>query len=322
MKKLLHGSMFSGIGGFDLGAEAAGLKNVWQVEIDERSRSILKKHWVDATRYCDISDVNGAMLEFVDVISFGSPCQDLSKAGKGKGLEGSRSILFFEGCRVIEEMLIASKGKYPRFVVWENVRGSLTSNKGDDYAKVLEEMERIGAKEIGWRVLDACDFGLPQRRERIFLVADFAGRCAGKILHRRIGEKRNYNKGVKDESSVAKGIRKSFKEGTRVFVKSRRAHSNNDYESWIENKPSPTLNVFDNSSDVYATVLVVDKKGVRRLTPIECERLMGYPDNHTAFDAEGKEITEYLRYRMCGNGVAAPVAKWVFLGVKKYLKNI
>jgi DNA (cytosine-5)-methyltransferase 1 len=312
-----HGSIFSGVGGFDLAADACDIKTVWQCEIDSKNRSVLKKNWSETKRYVDITDVYGSMLEFVDIISFGSPCQDLSVAGKQKGVEASRSGLFFEATRVIEEMLRESKGKYPRFVVWENVKGSLTSNRGDDFEKVLEEMERIGAKDIAWRILDASDFGVPQRRERVFLVADFAGRCAGKILFRKINEGWDIKKGREKKQKVAREFEEGSGEKLKVFVKSRRAHSKEDYETWLENKLCPTLNVFDNANEIYATALVVDKKGVRKLTPIECERLMGYPDNHT--EAEG--VTEYTRYRMCGNGVATPVAKWVFLGVKKYLKK-
>jgi DNA (cytosine-5)-methyltransferase 1 len=313
-----HGSLFSGIGGFDLAADACGIKSVWQCELDAKNRSILKKHWPDARRYVDITDVHGSMLGFVDVISFGSPCQDLSVAGKGKGIEAYRSGLFYQATRVIEEMLEASNGMYPRFAIWENVKGSLTSNGGNDFEKVLQEMERIGAKDIAWRVLNASEFGVPQRRERVFLVADFRGECAGKILFRKIKQRRDINKGTEKKQEVTKELREGTQEKIKVFVKSRRAHSNEDYETWLENKLCPTLNVFDNANEIYATVLIVDEIGVRKLTPLECERLMGYPDNHTL--EEG--VTEYSRYRMCGNGVATPVAKWVLLGVKKYLKNI
>ena len=153
--------------------------------------------------YGDISVLNGAELPPVDIITFGSPCQDMSVAGKRSGLDGSRSSLFFEAIRIIKEMRGATDGKYPRYIVWENVPGAFSSNKGQDFRAVLEEVCKVKDAEVSipfpgkwenagrimgngysvaWRQFDAQFWGVPQRRKRIYLVADFAGGSAGKIL--------------------------------------------------------------------------------------------------------------------------------------------
>ena len=147
--------------------------------------------------------LNGAELPPVDIITFGSPCQDMSIAGKRSGLDGSRSSLFYEATRIVKEMRFKTNGKYPRFIVWENVPGAFSSNKGEDFRCVLEEICKVKDPEfsvpasdkwanageivgegfsVAWRLFDAQFWGVPQRRKRIYLVADFADGCAGKIL--------------------------------------------------------------------------------------------------------------------------------------------
>lgn len=174
-------SLFSGVGGFDLGLEAAGWRCVAQVEWDTQCQAVLARHWPDVQRWGDVSTVSGADLPAADVIAFGSPCQDLSVAGKRAGLEGNRSGLFFEAIRIIREMRDATAGTQPRFVIWENVAGALNSSGGWDFAAVIDSLAELGALDIAWRILDARWFGVPQRRRRVFVVADFAGECAGAI---------------------------------------------------------------------------------------------------------------------------------------------
>ena len=165
------GSLFAGVGGFDLGLEAAGWECAFQVEWDANCQQTLAHHWPDVPRWGDVSHVNGADLPPVDVITFGSPCQDLSVAGKRAGLEGSRSGLFFEATRIIKEMQHATGGAFPRYAIWENVVGALNSRNGDDFEAVLTEMANLGAGHLEWSVLDAQFFGVPQRRRRVFVVA-------------------------------------------------------------------------------------------------------------------------------------------------------
>lgn len=175
-------SLFAGVGGFDVGLEAAGWQCVAQVEWDERCQQVLRRRWPDVPRWGDVATVRGDQLPHAEVVTFGSPCQDLSVAGKRAGfVEGGRSNLFHEAVRIIKEMRDATDGAVPRFAIWENVVGALSSNQGDDFAAVLDSLADIGAVDIGWRVLDARWFGVAQRRRRVFVVADFAGRCAGAI---------------------------------------------------------------------------------------------------------------------------------------------
>lgn len=170
-------SLFSGVGGFDYGLENAGMKTVFQCEIDKHCQNILQRHWPDVPKWDDIQTLTGRhILEnagVVDVVAWGSPCQDLSVAGKRAGLAGESSGLFHEGIRIIKELRKESNGQYPRVSIWENVMGSLSSNGGADFGRVIDEMAEAGALVIEWRCLDARFFGIPQRRRRVFVIAVF-----------------------------------------------------------------------------------------------------------------------------------------------------
>jgi DNA (cytosine-5)-methyltransferase 1 len=170
-------SLFSGVGGFDYGLENAGMKTVFQCEIDKHCQQILHRHWPDVPKWEDIQTLTGKhILEnagAVDVVAWGSPCQDLSLAGKRAGLAGESSGLFHEGIRIIKELRKESNGQYPRVSIWENVMGSLSSNGGSDFGRVIDEMAEAGALVIEWRSLDSRFFGIPQRRRRVFVVAVF-----------------------------------------------------------------------------------------------------------------------------------------------------
>ena len=201
--ELTLGSLFDGSGGFLLGGMLAGITPLWASEIEPFAVRVTTKRLPQMNHYGDVSALNGAELPPVDIITFGSPCQDMSIAGKRSGLDGSRSSLFYEAVRIIKEMRCATDGKYPRFCVWENVPGAFSSNKGEDFRCVLESLCRVKEESvsvprcekwtaageiladgfsIAWRVLDAQYWGVPQRRKRIYLVADFDGECAGKVL--------------------------------------------------------------------------------------------------------------------------------------------
>jgi DNA (cytosine-5)-methyltransferase 1 len=183
-------SLFSGVGGFDLGLEAAGMETVFQCEWDKHATNILEKHWPDVPRWGDISTLTGKHIlqhaPVIDVVAWGSPCQDLSVAGKRAGLEGSRSGLFHEGVRIIKELRKETNNEYPRISIWENVYGALNSNRGADFGVILNEMAEAGALVQEWRVLDAQYFGVPQRRRRVFLISVFdtatATRCPNPLL--------------------------------------------------------------------------------------------------------------------------------------------
>lgn len=160
------GSTFSGVGGFDLGFERAGMRVVWQAEIDEWCRRVLRGHWPKAAIYDDVRAVN-AEAEPVDLLCGGFPCQDLSVAGKRAGFKGERSSLFFEFARIADELR-------PRWIVLENVVGLLSSAEGRDFGILLATLAEIGYG-VSWRVVDARFFGVPQRRRRVFIVGCFGG---------------------------------------------------------------------------------------------------------------------------------------------------
>lgn len=202
-KQLTLCSLFDGSGGFPLGAIIAGIKPVSCSEIEPFPIRVTTKRLPFVEHLGNITDINGGEIEPVDIITFGSPCQDMSIAGKRDGLSGSRSSLFYEAVRIIKEMRCKTNGQKPRFIVWENVPGAFSSNKGEDFRAVLEEVCKIKDESVSvpkpnkwnsagkimgddysvaWRQFDAQFWGVPQRRKRIYLVADFAGWCAGKIL--------------------------------------------------------------------------------------------------------------------------------------------
>ena len=183
-------SLFSGVGGFDMGLEAAGMTTVFQCELDKNCRQTLDHHWADVPKWDDVSTLTGRYIldhcDGVDVVAWGSPCQDLSVAGKRAGLTGERSGLFHQGIRIIKELRELSNGKYPTWSIWENVAGALSSNNGADFGEVLYEMDEAGACFSEWSMLDAQYFGVPQRRRRVFVISCFdsaiASRCPEKIL--------------------------------------------------------------------------------------------------------------------------------------------
>ena len=202
---LTLGSLFDGSGGFPLGGLLAGITPVWASEIEPFPIRVTTKRLPFMKHYGDISQMDGGKIEPVDIITFGSPCTDMSIAGRRAGLDGKQSSLFYQAIRIIQEMREATHGRYPRYIVWENVPGAFSSNKGEDFKAVLEAV--IGIKESGaqvpmpeknlwpyadlylgeqwsvaYRTLDAQYWGVPQRRRRIYLVADFAGWGAGQVL--------------------------------------------------------------------------------------------------------------------------------------------
>ena len=227
---LTLGSLFDGSGGFPLGGLLCGITPVWASEIEPFPIRVTTKRLPFVKHYGDISKLNGAEIEPVDIITFGSPCQDMSVAGKRAGLDGSRSNLFYEAIRIIKEMRCKTDGKYPRYIVWENVPGAFSSNKGEDFRCVLEEITKIkdgkadipryekwpnagyimaDGYSVAWRVLDAQFWGVPQRRKRIYLVADFTGGSAAKILFESEGLSGNFKKSRFPWQRTAAGAEKS-----------------------------------------------------------------------------------------------------------------
>jgi DNA (cytosine-5)-methyltransferase 1 len=291
-------SLFSGVGGFDLGLEQAGWECVYQVELKKWCYQTLQRIWPDVPKQKDIHDVNGALIPVADVIVFGSPCQDLSLAGTKLGLDGGRSSLFYEATRVIKEIRDATQGQFPKYAIWENVPGAFNANGGADFSKVLDTLAEVGALGIEWACLDAQYFGVPQHRLRLFTVATFcparSNRGGREILHvQHVGRRFIAKSGDAFRSDPSAPV--------AMFGGGRT-------KTWKEREISVTLTATDRRA---ASNGVMYGTKMRRLTPIEHERLMGWPDNHTAFRADGKKNSDAMRYEMCGNGVVAPVAKWI-----------
>ena len=223
MKAMKLGSLFDGSGGFPLAGSLCGIEPVWAAEVEPYPIAVTRSRFPNMKHLGSVTDVHGAEVEPVDIITFGSPCQDLSVAGKRAGLkheangdeETTRSGLFMEAVRIIKEMREATNGECPTFAVWENVPGAFSSNKGEDFRTVLEELIKIveptavmpAVPKNGWpyadsycgdgwslayRTYDAQYWGVPQRRRRIYLVLDLRGERAGKVSFEREGLRGNF----------------------------------------------------------------------------------------------------------------------------------
>ena len=298
LKKLTHIDLFAGIGGFALGFERAGIETLAHVEIDEACQAVLKSHWSDRIIFSDVTDAGSHNLPYADIISYGSPCQDMSIAGRREGLTGKRSVLFYEAARIIREI-------NPRYSIWENVPGALLSNKGLDFRAVLEELlqtdvpmpqsgrwassgvVRAGQKELAWRVLDSQYFGVPQRRRRIFLVLCTRGDSAAEILFERKGSEWNAPPHREPKQSSSTTI----------------AYSPFKHYVYEQSSIAATIHNYRQLSG--SEHLIVDNIGVRRLTPVECCRLQGFPDDWN------ESTSNAGRYRQIGNAVTVNVTHWI-----------
>ena len=352
------GSLFSGIGGFDLGFERAGMECVWQVEIDRDCQRVLRNHYAEAERYKDVSTVG--KLPTVDVICGGFPCQDLSVAGKRAGLAGERSGLWFQFLRIIESNL-------PRWIVVENVPGLLSSDEGRDFAAILRGLVECGYC-LAWRIFDAQYDGVAQRRRRVFIVGSLGDGSCAEILFE--SESVSWNPPTRGEAGA--GVANSISGGAHPGGHTLHADpptlvafSSKDHgaDGWNKSD-SQTMRVDEETTDAlqsapcsqpaiaftertrsegraleaqeelaYAVTnpgsggrthsrQIAGGFGVRRLTPRECERLQGFPDDWTLYDSEGKEISDSGRYRMLGNAVAVPVAKWIGTRIVEIAKGL
>lgn len=312
----------------------------------------------------DITKISGFNAPVVDCVIGGSPCQDLSVAGKCAGLGGERSKLFYEQIRIIKEMrekdvrnnCKSGVAVRPRYMVWENVPGAFSSNRGEDFRTVLEETAKVADKDaviprpdggkwstsgcimgngwsIAWRVLDAQFWGVPQRRRRIALVADFGGQSAPEILFVR--------KSVCGDSEQSREERKAASGETERSIGASDYDDNGIIYAVYENhsqdsrykllgKISETVTAkYGTGGNNQPLVISLDRASynsgknaqydstVRRLTPLECERLQGYPDGWTDIgewtDSNGKKrhTSDSSRFKALGNSIAIPPCKWV-----------
>lgn len=384
------GSLFDGSGGFPLAGVINGMEPVWASEIEPYPLKVTAARFPNMDQLGDVTKINGAAIEPVDVITFGSPCQDLSVAGKQAGIhDGERSNLFFEAIRIIKEMRERDRADdradelcRPRFAVWENVPGAYSSNKGADFQSVLQALCDVRGNDvhvpmpekgkwkkagcivgdgwsIAWRTYDAQYWGVPQRRKRIYLIADFGSERAGEILFEPEGVRGNpaqsrtpWQRITTDaEGSIGRGCAAGFiggqgaKSGSvgyelemaptlRSLITSDvvaldcrnlteipelsgtlQAKSGGGYS--LNCGTSSTLKQRDYKD---ATDLVVEhgrRYIVRRLTPLECCRLQGFPD----WWEDGVEGSDSARFKMWGNGIALPCAVDVLGRIAKATQN-
>lgn len=229
--KLTLGSLFDGLGGWQIAAVRAGVKPIWSSEIEKFPLALTKVRFPNTKQLGDVTKIDGTKIEAPDILTAGSPCQNLSVAGNREGLKGEQSGLFRDSIRLIQQLRMSTRGGQPRFFVWENVTGAFTSGseRGADFRAVLESiaetdipmpkdgrwaaagMVQCPKCEIAWRTLDAKYWGVPQRRKRIFLVADFAAtdRRAGKILFVEPSLSGNTEQSRETRKRVASTIEKS-----------------------------------------------------------------------------------------------------------------
>ena len=350
---MTHLFLFSGAGGFDLGFEWAGHESVAQVEFDPHCREVLARHWPEVPKYEDVREFDGSDFAGVGIISGGFPCQDLSVAGKRKGLSGARSGLFFELARIVDEAR-------PEFLVWENVPGLLSADSGGAMGAVLHTLADIGYFGC-YRVLDSQHFGVAQRRRRVFGVfaEGRAGgeRCAELLLEPEGGgwtpaprgqagedvarcldsgsggdsgkeQQRTFVPDVSYTCQARDGKGISQREGVTTLVASsitasagHHGHSSprGDGGDNLVAAVAPTLEVRAQHGYKGAeTQLQCDTTGVRRLVPAECERLQGFPGGWTEFGSKGA-LSDTHRYRMMGNAVTTNVVYWLALRMKETL---
>ena len=332
------GSLFAGVGGFDIAAERAGMEVVWQSEVDAAASRVLEHHWPGLNR----GDIHGITdTAGVDVLCGGFPCQDYSVAGNRSGLAGDRGALWWEYHRLIRE------GR-PTWVVAENVPGLLSSRGGADFGTIIDSLVELGYGVV-WGVLDAQYFGVAQRRRRVFIIGHAGGEPRPEILALSEGlfghpaPSRETGKGTaggvagspvvgipdpaygltarnaqdRPESGAATLVVGSHGSGditgslTTAFTKQRLGeYVDIDVASTVaqrDYKDATDLVAIQNTTIGRSEHAYVTQPQVRRLTPLECERLQGFPDGWT--NIPGNADTQ--RYRQMGNAVAVPVVEWI-----------
>jgi len=306
---------FAGVGGFSNGIHSAipDAECVGMSEIDRYASAVFKYNYPNVRQYGDISKINWNTVPDFDLLTGGSPCQDFSIAGKRSGLSGKRSGLFREFLRALNE-------KQPQHFIWENVKGVMSSRNGWDFANIQAAFSEAGYS-LWWQVLNAKDFGVPQNRERIFVVGTREG-SPREILFEtgnsgqdieQVNQPTHSSNRVYSDNGSSPSLRSQVgghAKGSAIVQVNQPTHSNDRIYS--DEGIAPTLNTMQGGR---RQPFVEKDTRIRRLTPTECERLMGWPDGWTSLGlfetSEGsrrfgtKEISDTQRYKMCGNGVVS-----------------
>lgn len=349
---LTLGSLFDGIGVFPLAASRHGIRPVWASEIEPSPISITKRHFPGMEHYGDITRLDGRDLPAVHIITFGSPCQNLSQIGRREGLTGAKSSLFHHAIRIIREMRCATENQYPVIAVWENVMGAFSSNHRLDFGAVLSAFQaapvpmpasgrwahagvvRGRTADLSWRLLDAQYWARPRlaRRQRVFLVADLGGHRSAQILFKPRFEFPLSDPGGQGGLSAPRGDRGPFIEtGGRVPILHpfqlyrMRGAANAQYRVQFRDSfgfstdPYPTL--LAGGMAPFAAYYADDPLGgcIRIPSELECERLMGLPDGWTQYGVDGEAISSTQRYKALGNSIALPCADYIMAGIAETL---
>ena len=338
---MTHLDLFSGIGGFSLGLKRVfNIKHTYFSEIDKYAIDVYKHNFKNSTYVKSVTDVRGGELPRIDIITFGSPCQDFSMAGKRKGMDGARSSLITQAIRLIKECR-------PSFFIWENVKGTFSSNSGADFWAIIQAFTNIGGYRLEWQLLNTKWF-LPQNRERIYLVG-YIGNGSGQQIfpitknNKQVDETRTNP----NTCTLTTRYKASASQGSYIAECNKVSQEIGDFRydegfRWRQDNHSPTLTL--KAMEVYvmgglqknaATMTNLSPSltsamgmggghtpivnQIRRLTPKECERLQGFPDNWTKYGQELGEISDSQRYKMCGNAVTVDVVEAVAKNIKKVL---
>lgn len=284
-------SLFSGIGGFDLAAQKAGHEIIGACEIDNHARSIYEKHFPNVKMYNDATKINPHNLPDFDLLVAGFPCQAFSPAGKELGFEDTRGTLFFEIARIARE-------KRPRYLLLENVRGLLFNKGGKTSRKIIKTLDELGY-DIQGTIINSENF-VPQNRERIFIIGYLRDECRREILpFPKPGTKSNERKTTKLTARCLQAPGHSagnYRGMTMIYV----SQTNANMKNRIQNRDKSWC-----LTHACSDFVIVEAGRVRRLTPLECERLQGLPDNWT------KGLSDTQRYKCISNAVTEPVIEYL-----------
>jgi len=294
---------FTGIGGFSLPLQELGHECVGFSEIDKYAQSVYLHHFPTHKPYGDITKINADELPDFDLLVGGFPCQSFSIAGKRRGFEDTRGTMFFELARILQ-------AKQPRLFIFENVKGLLSHDKGRTFATIITTITELGY-DCQWQVLNSKNHGVPQNRERVFIIGHLRGTSRPEVFP--IGESTTVNGKIRPSEKQKRNWASclSTRYGQRwtdeSYITAQRGRYNED--GTTSQKLEPRNDGLSNTlTSVQKDNLV---NGIRKLTPLECERLQGFPDNWTKYGKDGKVISDTQRYKMCGNAVTVNVVRYI-----------
>jgi len=285
--------LFSGIGGFSLGFQRAGYKITehYFSEIDKHAIANYKYNFPNAKHFGNIKTIQPADLAGADIITFGSPCQDFSLAGKRAGLKGSKSSL-------IQYAIALITCVRPSVFIWENVKGAFSSNARADFWAILQAFANIGGYRLEWQLLNT-SWVLPQNRERIYLIGHLAGRSEPRVFP------------IREDDCLFRKKTQSQSQ-TAICTTLKASGSMRTEDTYIIPKAASTLTGGGKSGGLHSDMTVIG--GVRRLTEIECERLQGFPDNYTQYgnyNGRIRRISKTNRYKLIGNAVTVDIVELI-----------